>query len=45
VNFLNFTFSALLGPVVAGILFRAGKGSAGMDLWAARRLTPASAEL
>jgi len=27
VNFLNFTFSALLGPVFAGLLFRAAEGA------------------
>src|SRR5262249_23443789 len=32
VNFLNFTFSALLGPVFAGILQRASGGAAQMEL-------------
>jgi MFS family permease len=32
VNFLNFTFSALLGPVFAGILQRASDGSEQMEL-------------
>jgi MFS family permease len=32
VNFINFTFSALLGPVFARMLFRAGGGTEGLDL-------------
>ena len=32
VNFLNFTFSALLGPVFGGILLRASGGAAQMEL-------------
>jgi MFS family permease len=32
VNFLNFTFSALLGPVFANILLRVGGGAATMSL-------------
>jgi sugar phosphate permease len=32
VNFLNFTFSALLGPVFANILLRTGGGAATMTL-------------
>jgi MFS family permease len=32
VNFLNFTFSALLGPVFAGLLMRAGAGAPQMTL-------------
>lgn len=32
VNFLNFTFSALLGPVFGGILLRVSGGSAHMEL-------------
>jgi MFS family permease len=32
VNFLNFTFSALLGPVFANILLRVGGGAAAMSL-------------
>jgi MFS family permease len=32
VNFINFTFSALLGPVFARILFRAGGGAEGLGL-------------
>ena len=32
VNFLNFTFSALLGPVFAGILQRASGGAEQMEL-------------
>jgi MFS family permease len=32
VNFLNFTFSALLGPVFAGILQRASGGAPQMEL-------------
>jgi len=32
VNFLNFTFSALLGPVFAGLLTRASAGAAAMTL-------------
>ncbi len=32
VNFLNFTFSALLGPVFANILLRVGSGAATMSL-------------
>jgi MFS family permease len=32
VNFLNFTFSALLGPVFGGILRRVSGGAASMEL-------------
>jgi len=32
VNFLNFTFSALLGPVFAGLLRSASEGAASMTL-------------
>ena len=32
VNFINFTFSALLGPVFARVLFRVGGGAEGLDL-------------
>ena len=32
VNFLNFTFSALLGPVFAGLLMEAGGGAEGLGL-------------
>ena len=32
VNFINFTFSALLGPVFARVLFRVGEGAATLDL-------------
>ena len=32
VNFINFTFSALLGPVFAGMLFRFGNGSEQLSL-------------
>ena len=32
INFINFTFSALLGPVFARVLFRAGGGAEGLDL-------------
>ena len=32
VNFINFTFSALLGPVFAGLLTRAAEGSATREL-------------
>ena len=32
VNFLNFTFSALLGPVFAGMLLRASGGSSDLEL-------------
>jgi MFS family permease len=32
INFINFTFSALLGPLFARILFRAGGGAEGLDL-------------
>jgi MFS family permease len=32
VNFLNFTFSALLGPVFAGILLRVSGGATQMEL-------------
>jgi MFS family permease len=32
VNFINFTFSALLGPVFAGILVRAAAGAEGLGL-------------
>jgi MFS family permease len=32
VNFINFTFSALLGPIFAGMLFRVGNGSARPNL-------------
>jgi hypothetical protein len=32
VNFLNFTFSALLGPVFGWILMTVGGGAAGMTL-------------
>jgi sugar phosphate permease len=32
VNFLNFTFSALLGPVFAGLLTRAAEGAAAREL-------------
>jgi sugar phosphate permease len=32
INFLNFTFSALLGPVFAGILMNAGGGTSGKTL-------------
>jgi hypothetical protein len=32
INFINFTFSALLGPVFAGILVRAAAGSEGTGL-------------
>ena len=32
VNFLNFTFSALLGPVFAGMLLRAGAAAGGLGL-------------
>ena len=32
VNFINFTFSALLGPVFAGLLLRASGGAESMSL-------------
>ena len=32
INFINFTFSALLGPIFARILFRVGGGTEGLDL-------------
>lgn len=32
VNFLNFTFSALLGPVFAGLLYRVSSGAPQMEL-------------
>ena len=32
VNFINFTFSALLGPVFARLLFRVGEGAETLDL-------------
>ena len=32
INFINFTFSALLGPVFARILFRVGEGADTLDL-------------
>jgi hypothetical protein len=32
VNFINFTFSALLGPVFAGLLVRSAAGSGGPGL-------------
>ena len=32
VNFLNFTFTALLGPVFAGMLQRASGGSSDLEL-------------
>jgi MFS family permease len=31
INFINFTFSALLGPIFARILFRVGGGPEGLD--------------
>ena len=36
VNFINFTFSALLGPVFASRLFRTGEASGALDLGAWR---------
>jgi MFS family permease len=32
INFINFTFSALLGPVFARVLFKVGGGTEGLDL-------------
>jgi len=32
INFINFTFSALLGPVFARTLFKVGAGAEGLDL-------------
>jgi len=32
INFINFTFSALLGPVFARVLFKAGGGAEGLDI-------------
>jgi len=32
INFINFTFSALLGPIFARILFRSAGGGAALDL-------------
>ena len=32
INFINFTFSALLGPVFAGLLHRISGGAAEMEL-------------
>jgi MFS family permease len=32
VNFINFTFSALLGPIFARMLFRVGEGAETLDL-------------